>query len=65
LAETVLDSAADILIEHLGLTRRTTAEVQDLYSRPAPPRVAPPARKNDAPRRLHQQPVPEQDLDAA
>jgi len=36
---TVLASAAEHLIAHLGLTRPTTAEVQDLYSRPitAPP----------------------------
>ena len=30
----LLASAAEKLIAHLGLTRRTTAEVQDLYSRP-------------------------------
>jgi hypothetical protein len=35
-----LASAAEKLIAHLGLTRRTTAEVQDLYSRPI---TAPPA----------------------
>jgi hypothetical protein len=29
-----LASAAETLIAHLGLTRRTTVEVQDLYSRP-------------------------------
>jgi hypothetical protein len=29
-----LASAAETLIAHLGLTRRTRAEVQDLYSRP-------------------------------
>ena len=28
---------AEILIEHLGLEKRTTAEVEDLYSRPIPP----------------------------
>jgi hypothetical protein len=28
---------AEILIQHLGLEKRTTAEVQDLYSRPKPP----------------------------
>jgi len=35
----LLASAAETLIAHLGLTQRTTAEVQDLYSRPitAPP----------------------------
>jgi hypothetical protein len=30
----LLASAAEKLIAHLGLSRRTTAEVQDLYSRP-------------------------------
>jgi hypothetical protein len=28
---------AEILIDHLGLEKRTTAEVEDLYSRPIPP----------------------------
>jgi hypothetical protein len=69
-ANTVPASATDVLLEHLGFTRRTTAEVQDLYSRPAQPSVAPPvpqhvARRTDAPRRLHPQPVREPDLDAA
>ena len=50
--------------------RRTTAEVQDLYSRAALPLVSPVAPKydaprGDAPRRLHPQPVQEPDLDAA
>jgi hypothetical protein len=27
---------AEILIDHLGLEKRTTAEVEDLYSRPIP-----------------------------
>jgi hypothetical protein len=41
LSETVQDSPADVLIEHLGLTQRMTAEVQDMYSRPIPaPSVA-------------------------
>ncbi len=70
LAETVLASAADVLIEHLGLARRTTAEVQDLYSRPAEPTVPPTVPQNEAPwtettRRLHPRPVREPDLDAA
>jgi hypothetical protein len=70
LAETVLASAADVLIEHLGLTRRSATEVQDLYSRPAQAPVAPPVPQHDAsrtaePRRLHPQPVREQELDAA
>jgi hypothetical protein len=63
-------SAADVLIEQLGLTRRTTAEVQDLYSRPAEPPVPPAVPQNDAPgtettRRLHPQPLREPDLNAA
>ena len=70
LAGSVLSSAADVLIEQLGLTRRTTAEVQDLYSRPAEPPVSPAVPQNDAPRtettrRLHPQPVREPDLNAA
>jgi hypothetical protein len=36
---------AEILIEHLGLETRTTAEVQDLYSRPLPPPARPPFRR--------------------
>jgi len=32
--ETTTRSPSDVLIEHLGLTRRTQAEVEDLYSRP-------------------------------
>jgi hypothetical protein len=32
--ETATRSPSEVLIEHLGLTRRTQAEVQDLYSRP-------------------------------
>jgi hypothetical protein len=31
--------AAEILMRHLGLTQRTAAEIQDLYSRPLAPRV--------------------------
>jgi hypothetical protein len=65
LAESVPASAADVLIEHLGLARRTAAEVQDLYSRPAEPPVMPTVPQNDAPRRLHPQPLQQPDLDAA
>jgi hypothetical protein len=36
---------AEILIEHLGLEIRTTAEVQDLYSRPTPPPARPAVRR--------------------
>lgn len=32
--ETTTLAPSDVLIGHLGLTRRTRAEVQDLYSRP-------------------------------
>ncbi len=35
---------AEILIEHLGLRKRTTAEVRDLYSRPLPPPERPALR---------------------
>jgi hypothetical protein len=70
LAETVLACAADSLIEHLGLARRTAAEVQDLYSRPAEPPVTAAVPQNDAlrtetTRRLRPRPVREPDLDAA
>ena len=34
LHETATRSPSDVLIEHLGLARRTQAEVEDLYSRP-------------------------------
>ena len=36
---------AEILIEHLGLGKRTTAEVEDLYSRPLPPSARPAVRR--------------------
>jgi hypothetical protein len=36
---------AEILIEHLGLEKRTTAQVQDLYSRPLPPPALPEVRR--------------------
>ena len=32
--ETTTRSPSDVLMEHLGLTRRSQAEVEDLYSRP-------------------------------
>jgi hypothetical protein len=65
LAESVPASAADVLMRHLRLARRTTAEVQDLYSRPAEPPVMPAVPQNDAPRRLHPPHLQEPDLDAA
>ena len=37
--ETPTRSPSDVLIGHLGLTRRTQAEVQDLYSRPLRERI--------------------------
>jgi hypothetical protein len=36
---------AEILLEHLGFQARTTAEVQDLYSRPVPPLGRPEVRR--------------------
>jgi len=30
-------AAAEMLMRHLGLAKRTTAEIQDLYSRPPAP----------------------------
>jgi hypothetical protein len=33
----ILVTPAEILIARLGLEKRTTAEVEDLYSRPIPP----------------------------
>ena len=36
---------AEILIEHLGLEKRTTAEVEDLYSGPIPPEGLPEVRR--------------------
>jgi hypothetical protein len=38
--ETATTSPSDVLIGHLGLTRRTRAEVEDLYSRPIPEPVS-------------------------
>ena len=38
--ETTTRSPSDVLIEHLGLTRRSQAEVEDLYSRPIPEHVS-------------------------
>ena len=68
--ETRPASPADVLIEHLGVVQRTSAEVEDLYSCPMPaPVVTLPVvtlvPKDSVPNR--QQPVqaPEPDLDAA
>jgi hypothetical protein len=36
---------AEILIDHLGLEKRTAAEVEDLYSRPLPPPARPEVRR--------------------
>jgi hypothetical protein len=38
--ETATRSPSDVLIEHLGLTRRTRAEVEDMYSRAIPEHVS-------------------------
>jgi hypothetical protein len=48
--EPITRSPSEVLIRHLGLTHRTRAEVQDLYSRPLRKRIAvitpmPPARE--------------------
>jgi hypothetical protein len=61
LRETVPASPSEVLIEHLGVTRRTTAEVQDMYSRPIPALVVMVGPKDSLPK--HQEPAP--DLDAA
>jgi hypothetical protein len=37
--ETATRTPSDVLIGHLGLTRRTQAEVEDLYSRPLRKRI--------------------------
>jgi hypothetical protein len=37
LREAVPALPADVLVEHLGLTKPMTAEMQDMYSRPIPP----------------------------
>jgi hypothetical protein len=39
--ETTTRSPSDVLIGHLGLTRRTQAEVEDLYSRPLREHITP------------------------
>jgi len=36
---------AEILIQHLGLEKRTAAAVEDLYSRPLPPPALPEVRR--------------------
>jgi hypothetical protein len=36
---------AEILIEHLGLEKRTVAEVEELYSRRLPPPARPEVRR--------------------
>jgi hypothetical protein len=57
-------SPAETLIEQLGLTRRTTAEVQDMYSRPIPAPALAMVPADTAPKR-HPEPATERDLDAA
>lgn len=64
-------SPADVLIAHLGVVQRTSAEVQDLYSCPVPALVVTSVpvvmhvSKDSAPERLRPEMVPEPDLDAA
>ena len=41
LRQTVPTSPAAILLAHLGLETRTTAEIEDLYSRPIPTDIVP------------------------
>jgi hypothetical protein len=41
----VPSTASEILIEHLGLEKRTSAEVEDLYSQPTPPPARPAVRR--------------------
>ncbi|HUQ15707.1 MAG TPA: hypothetical protein VM094_06600 [Gemmatimonadales bacterium] len=43
--ESASATPAEILIEHVGLEKRTTAEMQDLYSRPIPPERLPEVRR--------------------
>jgi hypothetical protein len=62
---TVLGVATRTLLEHLGLRRRTTAQVQDLYSRPIDTpavRLTPADRET---RKSRLQPATEPDRDAA
>ena len=63
--ETRPASPANVLIEHLGVFQRTSAEVQDLYSRPIPTPVVTLVRRDSLPERQHPEPVAEPDLDAA
>jgi hypothetical protein len=65
LRETVLDSPADVLVEHLGLTQRMTAEVQDMYSRPIPAPLVTIVPRDAGPKWQHPEPITEPDLDAA
>jgi hypothetical protein len=57
-------SPAEVLIEHLRLTTRKTAEVQDMYSRPitVPVRILP---RTTGPTRHDPEPMTGTDLDAA
>jgi hypothetical protein len=65
LREAVPDSPADVLIEHLGLSKPMTAEVQDMYSQPIPAPFMSIVPGNSEPLRQHPEPAVEPDLDAA
>ncbi len=69
--ETGPASPADVLIEHLGIVQRSSAEVQDLYSNPIPAPVVTLVPvvtflpKDSVLERQHPARAPEPDLDAA
>ena len=65
MAYTVLASPAEYLIAHLGLTRRTTAEVQDLYSRPIAAPAVPLHQTARGSKRLSRPVIGEPDRSAA
>lgn len=57
--------SAETLIQHLGLTPRLTAEVQDMYSRPIATPVLPLAAKDRQPKRPSRPVSPEPEREAA
>jgi len=65
LSETEPASPADVLIEHLGVAKRTTAEVRDMYSRPIAGPVVMIVPNEVGPKRQHPKPATEPDRDAA
>jgi hypothetical protein len=62
---TVLASPAEYLIAHLGLTGRTTAEVQDLYSRPIAAPAVPLRQTSQGSKRLSRPVIGEPERSAA